>query len=291
MIFKLLGIKMNSAGISSEMMRYKILISSLLVITSIVLLASFVYCDIVFQDYRIAFLVSIALGTIVFNIYRMLVVTSLESNHSELSRIYNDPKSLILDYEQRLKKVPITELGIESLVKDIMHETRAKILDNPDRAAKDRTTFFIKLSIALFFGLCFSTGLEIFIFKDQLNELISQVNLIYANQTDSWIFNSTAPNSNHRIINSRSLLLVINLLIDSLGNLKYLIDLIVVFIFCVPILLVYRTTLISKGKIVEEFALEEIELSITHTLKSIAYCEDFLVRNFKKEAIGRFEQE
>ena len=287
---RLLGIYTDSLSPLSETRRFSLLIGVLILITLMVSLSSLVYSSIVFQDTWIGVLISIFIGGIVFNIYRMLIVTSLESDHSELSRICNDPKSLILDYERKLKKVPITELGIESLVKDIMHETRAKILDNPDRAAKDRTTFFIKLSIALFFGLCFSTGLEIFIFKDQLNELISQVNLIYANQTDSWIFNTTAPNSTHRIINSRSLLLVINLLSDSLGNLKYLIDLIVVFIFCIPILLVYRTSLISEGKAVEELALDEIEITITHNLKTLAYCEDFLVRKFKKGTLGRFER-
>jgi hypothetical protein len=290
MISTILGLKFSRRISSEENVRFSVLAVSLILLSILACFSVFTYSVIIFQENWIAIIISIVVGAIVFNIYRMLVVTSLESDHSELSRIYNDPKSLILDYEQRLKKVPNTELGIESLVKDIMYETRAKILSNPNRAAKDRITFFIKLSITLFFGVCFSTGLEIFIFKDQLNDLINQVNLIYANQVNSWIFSSTAPNSTNGIINSNSLLLVINLLIDSLGSLKYLVDFIVVFIFCVPLLLVYRTTLISKGKVVEEMALDEIEITINHTLKSLAYCDDFLVRKFKNETLGRFER-
>jgi hypothetical protein len=85
--------------------------------------------------------------------------------------------------------------------------------------------------------------------------------------------NVDAGHSFFEYINSNSLLLVIEILTNGLGNIKYIIDGIIILIFLGPALLHLTSSEILKGAYVKELAIHEISISHYHYLKTQKLCK------------------
>ena len=128
----------------------------------------------------------------------------------------------------------------------------------------------------------FAFGLEIYIFKDQINEVLLETKALLSTENPtSFLIQSINVDPGHSFIeyiHSNSLLFVIEILTNGLGNIKYIIDGIIILIFIGPALLHLTSSEILKGAYVKELAIHEISISHYHYLKTQKLCKLILER-------------
>jgi len=251
----------------------------LFVISIICFFSGIVYALIIFQSWPIALFIGVFLSVMVFNLYRLLVMTALDVSESSLEPYYLDHEKHYSDYvelEEDYSK--LTDEKIKEIVyvaKDKLREKTA--LNPPNRDTKRHPlTMFLRVIILTIIGLVFANGLELFLFNNQINEVLNDLVKLYATKNETWMVeNMLNPRegSSFSVLNTNSLLLALEILNKGLGNWKILIDLIFILIFLLPLIIVLKSKEIKQSEYVQELALSELTITFYHYLHTQKLCK------------------
>ena len=250
----------------------------LFVISIICFFSGIVYALIIFQSWPIALFIGVFLSVMVFNLYRLLVMTALDVSESSLEPYYLDHEKHYSDYVELDEDYSkLTDEKIKEIVyvaKDKLREKTA--LNPPNRGTKRHPlTMFLRVIILTIIGLVFANGLELFLFNNQINEVLNDLVKLYANKNETWMVeNMLNPRegSSFSVLNTNSLLLALEILNKGLGNWKLLIDLIFILIFLLPLIIVLKSKEIKQSEYVQELALSELTITFYHYLHTQKLC-------------------
>jgi hypothetical protein len=263
---------------------YSILSVMILVIGLVVFVSTLVYLLIIFNSWVYAILGSLFFSFVIFNLYRFLIVSAIDGSRSGISE-YHLNHELTYDqfYDNRINFSDFNNEKIEEMVSVKKEKLRDQFdYPNPKTSNKLSTfsTMLLRVTFLVFFAIIFSTGFQIFLFKNQLNESLDATyqTLLEIAPESTLLTNEFVPRSGDKFlfIKSSSFLMIINLLNTSLGDWKFVLDFIFLIIFLIPIILIFKSNEILRGGYTRELVLNEITISHYHYLKTQQYCSDHI---------------
>ncbi|MFN5635076.1 MAG: hypothetical protein ACK49D_10420 [Flavobacteriia bacterium] len=234
----------------------------------------FLFAAIVFQSYLIALLTGVFLGLVMYNFQRLLIIASLSPQDELLYLNWIDKKREFED----LTDAKVMELQSKADREAFLTDKKMAIRNATANFTQRKTGFFsqfmgklIFVFILVLFGIIVANGLELFLFRGQINESIDQLLQSKEVVVDSWskkhIFTS-ANGKDFLLINSNSLLVDIEFLTRGLGYWKYLMDFIVLIIFLFPIILLNKSDEFLKGSVMRELVVQEVRITNNHYILS-----------------------
>ena len=84
--------------------------------------------------------------------------------------------------------------------------------------------------------------------------------------------------------------MLIGVLKAGLGYWKLLIDVIILFIFMLPLILIFKSKEILKGDYIKELVIHEISISFYHFLKTQKFCSDITLQLEKENLTDRLNK-
>lgn len=279
-LFKQIGIgpKIFDALTDEETVRqekiYSRLVIFIIVTSFLVALSVFMFATIVFQSYLIALLSGLFLGVVLYNFQRIVIMASLTPQDEILYLNWLDKKR---EFEE-LTDAKVMEFHSDTEIDDFLTDKKMAIRNATANFTQRKTGFFsqfmgklIFVFILVLFGIIVANGLELFLFRGQINESIDQLLQSKEVVVDSWskkhIFTS-ANGKEFLLINSNSLLVDIEFLTRGLGYWKYLMDFIVLIIFLFPIILLNKSAEFLKGPVMRELVVQELRITNNHYILS-----------------------
>ena len=284
---------------------FQILHFSIWVITLISFLSIFFYSTIIFNSWFISLLIGVFISFIIFQIYKILVTSSLNPYDSPLMSYKLNHQKTYEDYlNSDLSNISINE------IENVTRNKKATLKQFAIESSKSQNNFFVRfinalvrLSILSLFGFIIADGLELFIFHNHINEAIETItkSLIELEDKDSLLvidkLLTPSEGKEFLLINANGILLAQHLLEQGLGNFKILIDMIIIFIFFTPLIMTYKSKELYRGEYVIENTLNEIEISQIGYLISKKYCDqlknklnqDDFDKRFKQKLINEFQ--
>ena len=251
----------------------------LFVISIICFFSSIVYALIIFHNWLIAIFIAVFLSLIVFNLYRLLVMTALDVSESTLESYYLKHEKHYSDYVKldddfsKLSDVQINEIVYGA--KDILREKTAS--NSAISVIKRRPlTMSLRILILTIIALVFANGLELFLFNNQINEVLNDLLNLYTAKNETWLVENMlnpANGSSFSVLNTNSLLLALEILNKGLGYWKVLIDFIFIVIFLMPLIIVIKSKEIKQSEYVRELALSELSITFYHYLHTQKLCK------------------
>lgn len=272
------------AGTPEERKRQEFIFSMLAIIISslsaISAISTAIYMLIIFHNWFIAVLTGLFIGLVVFNLNGLIVITAFSAYGTTLAEYFNDHTRY---YQQHL--------SIEKEISDVTDEwidekvflARRQLEQMPEFEVIRRPLDFgemITMSLRVFFlcvfAIIFSTGMEIFIFRDHINEVLKGLNAYYQKTGDVWMVENilTARQGDSFImINSYSLLLVLEILLTGLGLWKIVLDILFMFLFITPLIIVFRSREFKEGGYIRAHIISCLSISFRHHLISRRFCQ------------------
>jgi hypothetical protein len=274
------------------------LLSVMLIVIGLICTASTIlYVLIVFHNWPIAICAGVFIGLVAFNLYRLLVMTAMDGSGTVLGDYMSDHEKHIfeqIDHNADLSNWPEERiLEFSARAKQQLREKPLMDKLKSGMNASSVLTMTIRVLMLSVMALIFATGIEIYIFKDQINSVMSHLKEAYQETGDIWMVNnilSPEEGDDFYIIQSNSLLLVLEVLSEGLGYWKLLLDILFMILFLIPLAIVFRSKEISKGEYIKEWVLSSVTISLYHYLSSRKYCQQ-LIASFKQNTPGRFYQE
>ena len=256
----------------------------LFVIAFICFCSSIVFSLVIFHNWLVAILVATFLSVVVFNLYRLLVMTALDVSGSALEPYYLDHEKHYLEhftFDDASNDLSDDQInGVVYTAKNTLREKTES--DFPNITTKKHPlTMTLRVLILSIIALVFCNGFEIFLFQNQINEVISDLLTLYNSKNEIWIIeNMLTPvaGSKFNVVNTNSLLLALYILNTGLGNWKFLIDLIFIIIFLLPLIIVIKSKEIKQSEYVRELALSELTITFYHYMHTQKFCKEIIER-------------
>jgi len=252
----------------------------LIVVGLISAVSATVYSLILFHQWFLAIGIGIFIGALVFNLYRLFLMTGLDlkgstldyyytkhENHYQEHNFYGLPGTAYQHADEILK-------GWAAGAKD---QLRDKIHTNPSQP-RNMFTIAVRVFVMALLGVIFANGLEILMFSQQINVSMAQLKDLLQQQPNDWTYKyilTPSADEPFILINANSLLLTFDALAAGLGKWKLIIDILVLSIYMIPLILIYRSPEIRHGAYVQELALHEINKTTYHYLITQKYCYTF----------------
>lgn len=284
----------NPAQRDTELFKFNMLGLMIILVALIAFGSSVVYLLLISHRLILSLCLGLLIGLMVFNLYRLILVTSINAYHTELGEFQSDHERLFKHVGPAqaggLDEEAIQELVAQriSALRNLALEDKGYRHDNAQMA-----TFLIKLLILALFALVFATGLELFVFRNQLNNAFEAIRQVYATRPESWIVRSALrppDEGGFFLLECQSLLFAIDILKLGLGPVKILIDLSVTGIFTIPLILTYRSYELIDSAYVREQALQEMGISYYHYLKTQAFCHQLDTRYVSEDLHARLNK-
>jgi hypothetical protein len=259
-----------------ELLVFSILGLMIIIISILGSLSTFIYCLLIFKNIIIAASASFFLFLVLFNLSRLMLITSINAYHTKLGVFHFEHELAYESYHGQDNTI-VKDLKFQEIVNDKKDRLRKHAETNGRYRPSfvQRITFLLKLGFFAFLAIFFANGIELLLFSGQLNEAFDMIREIYVNQPDSWLIKKalTPDEKGFWILNSNSILLSINVLSMGLGWWKTATDIVFVLIFTIPLLLTYRSRRIFDSNYVRELALHEITISHYHHLMTDDACK------------------
>jgi hypothetical protein len=304
--YKLVGIddgimkKVTDEDKNRQKFIFSMLVIMMIMIALFVLISSIIYLLIIFHSWTVAICTGLFLSLVIFNLYRFLTISAINAEKSGIGQYQIKHEKQYHDFIDNFKINEIAHMpeeAIRKIVNDRKDELREKFPEyyaNKYKITTSILTMAIRLSFLSIIALVFSTGLELFIFKSQVNEVLdATANTLRQEVPDSWILkNMLTPQEGKEftLFHCNSLLLIINVLHAGLGYWKLILDLIFLTIFLLPLILIFKSKEIQKGDYVRELALHEISISFYHYLKTQKRCVEILKQVTTEDLVERFKK-
>jgi hypothetical protein len=266
------------------------MLAIMLICLSLVCFAStLVYVLTIFHSWIIAITIGLFLAWVVFNLYRLFIMTAFNVSGSSLEEYYKKHEKHYAEHiEIGSEMGGLSDAEIIELVAVSKEHLRQKSQMKAS-SISDLSAISIQVIAISIIAVVFATGIELYIFKDQINTLLEELKNQYSTHGDTWMVENifTAEKGKDFIVfNTNSLLLIIDLLNRGLGNWKIVIDLIFLIVFLIPLVLVSRSKEIREGVYMRELALSEITISFYSYLIAQRYCQNTLEKS--KRITGLF---
>lgn len=274
---------------SRQIFIYMILSHMIIIISVLVFFATISLTSLFARNSFIVFGISTLIALVFYNIYKFIIVTSTNASNTSLSDYLKNHELVYMDNiignHNDVNTYLTNDLEIQNRVYRKKQELRL-LSHNSKQLKSNYISIIITNCIRfLYLGLLayiFAFGLEMYMFKDQINEVLFETKALLSSENPtSFLIQSINIDSEHlfiEYIHSNSLLLVVEILTNGLGNIKYIIDGVIILIFIGPALLHLTSSEISKGAYVKELAIHEIAISHYHYLKTQKLCELILER-------------
>jgi hypothetical protein len=124
-------------------------------------------------------------------------------------------------------------------------------------------------------AIIFASGIELFLFKNQINNTIQEVITLYQNQNNTEALKVYFDNNGDGLMfKTNSILFLLQVLIKGLGVWKFVIDIIFIIIFLTPLAIIFKSMELKKSEYVQELALFEIETTFLHYLRTQKLCNE-----------------
>jgi hypothetical protein len=253
------------------------MLAIMLICLSLICFAStLVYVLTIFHSWIIAITIGLFLAWVVFNLYRLFIMTAFNVSGSSLNAYYKKHEKHYAEHIEigsdmgGLSDAEILEKSAVS--KD---QLRQKSVMNTSMFS-DLFAISIQVICISIIALTFATGIEMYIFKTQINTILEELKNQYISHGDTWMVENTftqTKDDGFYIFNTNSLLLIIDLLNRGLGNWKIVIDLLFLIVFFIPLILVIKSKEIRQGDYMRELALSEITISFYHYLHTQRFCQ------------------
>lgn len=279
---------------------FSMLVIMMMVISLLVLISSIIYLLIIFHNWLVAIGAGLFLSLVVFNIYRFLTITAINAEKSGIGEYHIHHEKQYQDFIDHLKMDEISKMpedAIRKIVndrKDSLREKFSEYYPNNYKISSSVLTMAVRVVFLSIIAMVFSTGLELLIFKSQVNEVLdATANSLRQELPESWILKNMLTPSNGEeftLFHCNSLLLIIEVLQAGLGYWKLVLDLLFLIIFLLPLILIFKSKEIQKGDYVRELALHEISISFYHYLKTQQRCVDILNQIKSDDLTERFKK-
>ena len=279
---------------------FSMLVIMMIMVSLFVLISSIIYLLIIFHNWAVALGAGLFLSLVVFNIYRFLTITAINAEKSGIGEYHLNHEKQYQDFVDHLKIDEISKMPEESIRKivndrkDTLREKFSEYYPNNYKISSSVLTMAVRVVFLSIIALVFSTGLELFIFKSQVNEVLdATANSLRQELPESWILkNMLTPQEGKEftLFHCNSLLLIIDVLQAGLGYWKLLLDIIFLGIFLLPLILIFKSKEIQKGDYVRELALHEISISFYHYLKTQKFCKEIINQVTSEDLVERFKK-
>ena len=243
-------------------------------------LSTLIYMLVIFHNWIIALLIGIFIGLIVFNLNGLIVITAFSAYGTTMAEYFND-------HYRYYKEHVLTDEDIHDVTDEWIEQkvfyARRQLEQLPvfDIAPRPMTfsevlTMALRVTFLCLFAILFSTGIEIFLFREQINQVLADLVNYYQSTGDIWMVEnilSPGPDDEFVLLNSRSILLVIEILNSGLGAWKIFLDLLFMFLFLTPLIIVFRSREFREGGYIRAHILSCLSISFRHFLISKRFCQ------------------
>jgi hypothetical protein len=247
------------------------------VIPIICFLSSIVLAAPIFQSWIVAILIGIFLSLVVFNLYRLFVMTALDVSGTALEDYHTHHEKhfdINIDINQDYSKLSDNDL-IKIAKNSIVQLRKKTSLDSshPKVTFEHLLTMVFRVIILSIIAVIFASGIELFLFKNQINNTILEIINIYKIQNNTEALNYYVENNSEGLLfKTNSILFLIKVLVKGLGVWKFIIDILVIIIFLTPLAIIFKSMELKKSEYVQEMALFEIESTFLHYLRTQKLC-------------------
>jgi len=171
----------------------------LIIMTSILAAFSiFMFATIIFQSYFIAIPSGLFLGLVIYNFQRLLIIASLTPQDEILYLNWLDKKREFDDLTDSKVMDLQTDAARDAFIMDKKMAIRNATANFTQRKVAFGSQFISKLMVVLIlvlFGIIVANGLELFLFRGQINDSIEKLLQSKEDVVDTWskkhIFTST----------------------------------------------------------------------------------------------------
>ena len=243
-----------------------------------------VYSLVLFQSWYVAIFVGVFIGFVVKNLFCLTYVTSLLPIKAYLFDLILSKQKLFDSYHDK-KMINVSNDEITRIV----YEEKFRLRELKNKKLREFVpltlfiSIFIRVSLIVLLAFIVASGLELLIFKGQINEVLSEMKHSELFKSDYWMKNKVLSSKTPFIlINSNSFFLDLKILFSGLGYWKIAIDVIVIIIFILPYIIVNKSKEISDGEFVKELALSEMTISYYSFLRRKKFCEE-IFKNLQNE--------
>ena len=292
--------KVDAENKTRQMFIFSALVVMIIILSFFVLVSSIIYLLIIFHNWAIAIGAGLFLSLVVFNIYRFLTITALNSEKSGIGEYHINHEKQYLDFIENKRKDEISKIPEEEIRKvvndrkDTLRKMFSEYYPIKYKVSSRILTMAVRVTFLSIIALVFSTGLELFIFKSHINDVLDATAISLRQELpDSWILNNMLTPEGGKeftLFHCNSLLLIIDVLQKGLGYWKLILDLLFLFIFLLPLILIIKSKEIQRGDYVKELALHEISISFYHYLKTQKFCVEILNQVTSEDLLERFKK-
>ena len=190
----------------------------LFVITGICFISSVVFSLIIFHNWLIAIVTGVFLAFVVFNLYRLFVMTALDVSESSLESYYLEHEK---HYSEHIElDADFSEYSDEK-INGIVNEAKNKLREKTEmnypssNSTRHPLTMTLRVTILSIIALVFCNGMELLIFKNQINDVLGDLFTLYAAKNETWIVENMltpASGTDFYIVNTNSLILSLDIL-------------------------------------------------------------------------------
>lgn len=259
---------------------YNVLSVMLLFLTVLILISGIIYGLVIFQNWIIAILTGFFLAGVTFNLLLLVLFLNLNSGFSDLNEQVTEMEPVFNEYRP-IDLSNSSDEDLKKIVEKFISEMRNKHI-SPDQGRFHFSNILkstIKVGLIMIIAVIVSSALQLFIFKEQINNSIKQVRnspIIHErlNEKDTiqisndqmhhaeWILEMVQPDKNsHSFLECKSIMLTFDLLHSSIGGFKIVIDVLIIVLFLLPFILIQKGNEFRGGDYLKEVCLSNIRIS------------------------------
>jgi len=247
---------------------YNILAAMLIVLTVIGMFSILIYSTILGVKLIFGCGISLVFGYVFFNFYRLFILGILDGSESVYWQYFKNNEYL---FEVKNLHGLSDDFFVNSNSDDYalwaseMHAQMLKSYDFSSASNRSVLSTFLKVCILIFFALFISKGIELFVYRNEVNVSLFELKryLITINDKDTLGMIDGTYNGFFQYIHTGSILLALQALTQGFanGNTIYLFDFFFVFLFLIPIMLVLKSDEIRLGSYIKVLNLNHLRLS------------------------------
>ena len=248
---------------------------TLIVIGLMTSVSGTIYSLIIFHSWLISIGVGIFIGAVVYNLYRLFLMTGLDLKGSSLAYYHMKHENHYVEnnlYSLDGSAYQHADEVLKGWAVEAKDKLRSKVSVNSNHP-RNVFTVSVRVFVIALIAVIFANGLEILIFSQPINMALS--GLRQSLPTEDWTYKyilTAQVDEPFILIDANSLLLTFDALDSGLGKWKTLMDIIVFIIYMIPLIVIYRSKEIRHGAYVQEQALHEINKTTYHYLRTQKYC-------------------
>jgi ABC-type multidrug transport system fused ATPase/permease subunit len=272
--------KCSEESKNRQLFIYNILAAMLMMLTLLLFLSGLIYGLVLFQNWAISIFLGFFLAGITFNLILLVLFLNLNSGYSELNDTALNMDTFFKEHHSD-NLIHETDEKLQAHVQDIKMQLREKHI-TPEYGRFHFSNILksaIKVGLLLMLSIIVANALEIWIFRDKINQSVAEIRqtaLIKARAAENsslttasdktqyakWVLEMSQPEpESPNFIHCKSITLTLDILQFSLGDFKILLDVLVAFLFLIPFFLIQKSKEFKGGDYLKEVCLENISTS------------------------------